>query len=472
MIVDFCWIDGQEVKPNNDLAVEDPADRVVVARVPLAGSEEVASAVEAALRAFPVWRSWPVEKRSEAIRKLAIAIKDRQRELTLLISQEVGKPIGAAQSEVESAVEFLLYCAEEAKRFRSYMGNGFIIRHEPVGVCGIITPFNYPLSTLVTKIGPALSVGCSVVVKPDEHTPLSTLVVAKLTSEVGFPPGVVNVVTGPGAPTGEALLDHPEVRAISFTGSTEVGKRIYAKSSPFVRRLVLELGGNCPALVASDARWETFIDSMVRQTFKNSGQYCYRITRFIIHRSIYEEFVKKFVEGTGSLKVGHPRDPYTDLGPLNNRRVFERFCHQINHIYETGAKLIIGELPSIGKASSKGYFCKPLVFSEIPSDINISEEEFFGPVAFFFSYENDEEALRLANASKFGLAAYLFTQDMERINFWVNNLEAGSVWVNSIHQARFDAPFGGYKESGLGREKSPYGFESFTELKTVYWSIL
>lgn len=471
MIIDSCWIDGQEIKPNSDLAVENPADGSLIARVPLAGPGEVALAVEAASRALTTWKFSPVEKRSDALHRLALLIKNHKEELAVILSREVGKPISAARAEVESASEFLIYCAEEAKRLRGYAGNGFLVKHEPAGVCAVITPFNYPVSTLVTKIGPALAVGCSVVIKPDEHTPLTTLAVAKLSTEAGFPPGTINVLTGPGIPTGEAILDHPDVRVVSFTGSTEVGKRIYAKSSTFIRRLVLELGGNCPALVAPDSRWRSFISAMVRQAFKNSGQYCYRITRFIVHETIYDEFVKDFVRVTKTLKIGHPLDPETELGPLNNRRIFEKFFNQVKRVYESGARLLTGALPDT-KEASRGYYCSPLVFSEIPDTVDVCREEFFGPVVFLFRYQKDEEALELANASNFGLAAYVFTDDMERASFWTKNIEAGSVWVNSIHQARFDAPFGGYKESGLGREKSTYGFEAFTELKTIYWHLV
>ncbi|MEJ5301748.1 MAG: aldehyde dehydrogenase family protein [Thermodesulforhabdaceae bacterium] len=469
-LIDSCWINGLEVKPNSDLVVEDPAERVPIAAVPIAGKEEVQLAVEAAQKAFILWKSLPAEKRSEALYRLGLSIKAHRDELALILSREAGKPIRAAQSEVESSVDFLLYCAEEIKRLRGIAGDRFFILREPVGVCAIITPFNYPLSTLVTKIGPALATGCTVVIKPDEHTPLSTLLIAKLAHDAGFPPGVINVVTGPGIPTGEALLDHPAVRAISFTGSTETGKLIYARSSQFVRRLVLELGGNCPALIASDARWQSHIKAMVQQTFKNSGQYCYRITRFIVHESIYEEFAENFVKVTKELKVGHPRIPETDLGPLNNQRIYERFCQQVERVFAGGAKLLCGKLPDRKEASSS-YYCSPMVFSDIPENIGVAQDEFFGPVAFLFRYQTDEEALRLANASRFGLAAYIFTEDVNRISLWMNNIEAGSLWVNSIHQARFEAPFGGYKESGLGREKSFAGFEAFTELKTVYWNV-
>jgi len=470
-IVDSCWIDGQEVKPNADLVIEDPAERTSIAAVPLAGKEDVWLAVEAAKRAFATWKNMPVEKRSEALYRLAGAIKNHRDELALILSREVGKPLKAAQSEVENSVDFLLYCSEEIKHLRGVVGDEFFIIREPIGVCAIITPFNYPLSTLVTKIGPALATGCTVVIKPDEHTPLSTLFVAKLSHEAGFPPGVVNVITGPGIPTGGALIDHPTVRVVSFTGSTETGKAIYARSASFVRRLVLELGGNCPAIIAPDAKWKKNLKAMVQQTFKNSGQYCYRITRFIVHESIYEEFAENFISATKELKVGHPRNPETDLGPLNNRRVYERFCHQVERIFSEGARLLCGNVSRIEEAS-RSYYCSPIVFSDIPKHITtVSQEEFFGPVAFLFRYRDDEEALKLANDSRFGLAAYIFTEDAKRISFWMKNIEAGSVWVNTIHQARFEAPFGGYKESGLGREKSAAGFEAFTELKTVYWHV-
>ncbi len=475
-LVEACIIGGKEIKPNQLLKIEDPAEEAIVARVPIAGDEEIEQAVRSASEAFLVWKKTKVKDRANAIKNLATLMDSHREELAQILTMESGKPIKSARGEIESAIQFLLYCSEETKRLSgklwidSDLREGYFVLREPIGPCAVITPFNYPISTLVTKIGPAFGVGCTVIVKPDEHTPLSTLYIGKLSKEAGFPPGVINIITGPGNPTGEKLVKNPGVKVISFTGSTEVGKLIYANSAPFLRKVILELGGNCPAIVASDSNWKELLPQMVQQAFKNSGQYCYRITRFIVHEDIYNDFLKNLIEKVSRLTVGNPKDKATDLGPLNNKRIYERFCKQMETIYGEGAKLEYGLLPKMAR-KTKGYYCSPLIFSN-PKEGLVEKEEFFGPVVFVYSYKDDKEALVKANSSPFGLAGYIFTKDMERASYWMTNLEVGSVWVNSIHQARFDVPFGGYKESGLGREKSIVGFEEFTELKTVYWPFL
>lgn len=468
-LITGCWIHGREVLTHRLWSVEDPAERLIIARVHIASEKEVDQAVCSSGRAFSKWRALPPEKRAYWIRQWAASIKDNTEKLAEIISSEVGKPIRAARSEVQSAVEFLEYCAGEGSRVSARCSdNGFLVLREPVGVCGIITPYNYPLSTMAVKVGSALVAGCTVVVKPDEHTPLSSLLAARLATDAGIPPGVINVVCGPGEETGRLLVRHPLVRLISFTGSTKVGKEIYAASSEHVKRIILELGGNCPAIVARDSLWERHIDSMIEQTFKNTGQYCYRITRIIVHKSIYEAFVGSFVEKARKLRVGNPKSEETQLGPLNNLKIYENFRRQILSILEHGAEMILGQIPD--EVPSTGYFVRPVVFLNIPRSARMEFQEYFGPVAFIIPFSDDDEALELANRTTFGLAAYIFTEDYRRALKWARNLEAGSVWINRIHQARFDAPFGGFKESGIGREKSIYGIEAFTELKTIYFN--
>ncbi len=472
-LVTGCWIEGKEVSTSVKMAVNNPADGSVVASVSVASDSECEASIYAAKKAFPEWKSFPFKKRAEIIEKWAKIIRGHSDFISTIVTNEVGKPIAAARSEVESAASFLEYCASEAAGMKRDVyscfdvSEPFCVVREPVGVCGIITPYNYPLSTFVTKVGPALSVGCSVVVKPDEHTPLSTLFMASLTKNAGFPDGVVNVLCGRGDDVGRLLVEHQDVRLISFTGSTSVGKDIVARTSAHLKRLILELGGNCPAIISDDANWEIHIDSIVRQTFKNSGQYCYRITRLIVHRAIFDEFVRRFIEKTSLLNVGHPMEETTDLGPLNNRKIYERFRRQIIDICNSGAKILFGDIPR-EVSSEAGYYCKPIIITDLSPESDWCQYEYFGPVAFVQSYSNDDEAIEMANSTPFGLAAYIFTSDVERAYRWAESIEAGSLWVNCIHQARFDAPFGGYKESGLGREKSRFGFEAFTELKTIY----
>ncbi len=472
-LVTGCWIEGREVSTSIKMNVNNPADGGEIASVSVASASELEASIYAARKAFPVWKGFSFEKRAEVIGKWAEIIRSHSNFISTVLTNEVGKPIAAARSEVESAISFLEYCASESARMKKEVYNRFdisepfLVIREPIGVCGIITPYNYPLSTFVTKVGPALSVGCSVVVKPDEHTPLSTLFMVSLTKDAGFPPGVVNVLCGTGNSVGRLLVEHRDVRLISFTGSTSVGKDIVARSSAHLKRLILELGGNCPAIISGDSNWEMHINNIVKQTFKNSGQYCYRITRLIVHSSIFDKFVSEFIKKTRLLNVGHPMKENTDLGPLNNRKIYERFRHQIIDICSKGAKIIFGSVPE-EISENFGYYCKPIIITDLPPESNWCQSEYFGPVAFVQRYSNDDEAIEMANATPFGLAAYVFSSDVEKAYRWAESIEAGSVWINCIHQARFDAPFGGYKESGLGREKSRFGFEAFTELKTIY----
>ncbi|SFM61852.1 aldehyde dehydrogenase family protein [Thermodesulforhabdus norvegica] len=469
-LITGCWIHGREVVTHRFWSVEDPAERAVIARVHTASEEEVNQAVCSSAQAFANWRMLSPEKRSELIKKWAELLKRNAERLSEVLSLEVGKPIRSARSEVVSAADFLDYCATEGIRISArYSDSGFIVIREPVGICGIITPYNYPLSTLAVKVGPALMAGCTAIVKPDEHTPLSSLMAAKLALDAGIPPGVINVLCGPGEEAGRLLVRHPSVRLISFTGSTKVGKEIYAECSAYIKRVILELGGNCPAIIASDASWERHLDSITQQTFKNTGQYCYRITRIIVHKSIYESFTARFVEKTRNLRVGNPKSEETQLGPLNNLKIYENFRRQILSVLEHGGEMLLGEVPE--ETPSGGYFVRPVVFRNVPTSARIGFQEYFGPVAFIIPFSDDDEALELANDTIFGLAAYIFTEDYRRALRWSRNIEAGSIWVNRIHQARFDAPFGGFKQSGIGREKSLHGIEAFTELKTLYFKL-
>lgn len=470
-LVTGCWIHGHEVSTHLKLAVEDPTDRTIITYVDMATGTELDQAVCSSEEAFEVWQTKGPGERYRLVKQWARSIRENGDELAYVLSLEVGKPIRAARSEVYGAAKFLDYCAEEGFRLRAeYSENGFLIVREPIGVCAIITPYNYPLSTLVTKAGAALVAGCTVVIKPDEHTPLSTLLMAKLASDAGIPYGVINVICGTGEKVGQLLISHPSVRLVSFTGSTKVGKEIYGVCAQNVKRIILELGGNCPAIIAPDARWDELLSSIIQQAFKNTGQYCYRITRLIVHKSIYESFIKRFVEGVRSLRIGHPRDEETQLGPLNNARIYEQFRRQIISVKEQGGRIVFGDIPS--EVPSQGYYVQPIVFSEIPASPCVEKQEFFGPVALISSYTDDNEAISMANNTIFGLAAYVFTEDTKRALWWSHRLEAGSIWINRIHQARFDAPFGGFKQSGIGREKSRYGIESFTELKTMYLSLV
>jgi succinate-semialdehyde dehydrogenase/glutarate-semialdehyde dehydrogenase len=317
-------------------------------------------------------------------------------------------------------------------------------------------------------MGPALAVGCSLIAKPDEHTPLSTLELAQLGARAGLPPGVFNVLTGPGTVTGRLMVEHPVPGLITFTGSTQVGKEIQAASARYVRKTILELGGNCPAIVCEDASWRDLLPQFVQQSLKNSGQYCYRTSRFYVQDSIYEDFLRQFIKIATTLRVGHPKDPDVQLGPLNNADILARVRSQVETAVEEGARVECGGNSS--SVSDRGFYYPPTVLTRVGSHLSILQEEVFGPVVLITPLSDMQKAIEEANATPYGLAAYLFTTNLANAMEWANRLEVGSVWVNRIHQAYHEAPFGGMKESGLGREKSRFGLEEYTELKTIYLS--
>ncbi|WP_170920533.1 aldehyde dehydrogenase family protein [Desulfacinum hydrothermale] len=468
-----CRIGGREVRTGPWMPVLDPATGQPIARVPACDEGVVADAVSQALRSQPAWADLPVGERAALLGKWAEAISRHLDHLALLTCRETGKPLRAARAEVDNAVHLIHYFAEEARRLTGHLpltgkpGSQTLVLREPVGVVAAITPFNYPISTLVTKAAPALAVGCSVVAKPDEHTPLATLEMARLAEEVGCPSGVFQVVTGPGPETGKALVSHPQVALVTFTGSTEVGKLVQRLAADHVKRVLLELGGHCPAIVCRDADWQGLLPSVLSQAFKNSGQYCYRITRIYVAREIWDPFLTRLTSAAAALKVGDPREPETDLGPLNNRHILERVHRQVQEAVDQGARVVLGGPPLPEDA---GLYFPPTVLTDLHPGMDILHQEIFGPVLLVLPFAQEQEAVEGANDSPFGLAAYVFSGDLARALRLSHRIRAGSIWINQIHQARPEAPFGGMKQSGLGREKSRFGLEAFTELKTVYLS--
>ncbi len=468
-----CWINGKERHADDRLPVMDPARREVIATVPRCDASVVDEAVAGAVEAQKDWARIPAGERRDRILSLADQVEAHGRALALRLSEEVGKPIRAAEGEVANAVQLIRYFAEEAFRLTGHLpltgtpGRQTLVVREPVGVVAAITPFNYPLSTLICKSVPALAVGCAVVAKPDEHTPLTTLELARLATEAGLPPGLFQVVTGLGPETGDLLVRHPDVRLITFTGSTEVGKTIQQTAAAHVKRLILELGGHCPAVVCADADWRSLVPALVAQAYKNSGQYCYRVTRLLVAEEIREPFLDAFVSEASRLTLGDPKNPETDLGPLNNRSIFERVSEQVLDAVALGAQTILGGVPPDPDA---GFFFPPTVLTRVRPEMCLYREEIFGPVVLALPFQDEDEGVERANDTPFGLAAYVFSKDLGKALRLASRIEAGSVWVNGIHQAQAEAPFGGMKESGIGREKSRFGVEAFTELKTYYIS--
>lgn len=474
MRVHCCWIDGQERPGTLRRSLIDPCTGAVYAEAAGADVELVDEAMESARRVFPRWRAFSAHERAGVLRAVGGAIRSRLEELMHSLSREVGKPLAAAREEVLSAASLFEFFAEEATRLSGRMPllgierEHVMILREPVGVALAITPFNYPLSTLCTKVAPALAVGCTVVAKPDEHTPGSTLEIARLAVEAGLPPGAFNVILGDGPLTGRVAVNHPVPRMVTFTGSTEVGKQIQRACAERVKRVVLELGGNCPAIVCADAPWRRLMPQLISQCYKNSGQYCYRISRLYVAQQIFEPFLREFILQSRGLKIGPADDPATDLGPLNNAGILERVESQVRRALAGGVRLESGG--DGARPRGPGFYYPPTVLVDVHRSSPIRCEEVFGPVALVMPFQDPEEALADANASPYGLAGYIFTRDLALALELVGRLEVGSVWVNRIHQAFAQVPFGGMKESGLGREKSGWGLEEFTELKAVYFS--
>ncbi len=469
-----CWINGEEREGSIRYPLIDPCSGEAFAEVAGADEHLVDLAIESGQTALPGWRSLPVHQRAKVLRAVAQSIRDGSERLAQLLSREVGKPLGAARDEVLSAASLFDFFAEEASRLSGRIPllgvarEQVMILREPVGVVVAITPFNYPLSTLTAKVAPALAVGCTVVAKPDEHTPGSTLEVARLAVEAGLPAGVFNVLVGDGPSTGRYAVNHPIPRMVTFTGSTVVGKEIQRACAERVKRVVLELGGNCPAIVCADAPWQDLMPQLIAQCYKNSGQYCYRISRIYVAQEIFEEFLKVFTRESEALIVGHAQAAETDLGPLNNEEILARVESQVQQALREGAQLCTGG--DGARSSTSGFYYPPTVLADPHRVIGIRLEEVFGPVVVVMPFREPGEAIADANASPFGLAGYIFTRDLALALDLVGRLEVGSIWVNRIHQAYAEVPFGGMKESGLGREKSGFGLEEFTELKSVYLS--
>lgn len=473
-----CFIHGLEVgwDAATWLELVDPSTGESFAQVPEADQVLVEQAVRSAHNALPAWRGLPGSERAAKLHALAANLRSEEEAFAALLMREAGKTWEAALNEVHSAAALLDYFAEEGQRLVGHLpmlGNPrqqVLVVREPVGVVAAITPFNYPLSTLLVKLAPALAVGCTVVAKPDEHTPLSTIKLAQLAVEHGLPPGAFNVVTGSGPVTGSLLVNHPIPRLIAFTGSTAVGKIIQSAAASYVRRTILELGGHCPAIICADADWQTQLPQIVGQIFKHSGQYCYRISRLLVARPLIRDVLKALVKTASQLKVGPAGEAGTTLGPLNHSEILQKVTLQVETAIAQGAQLVLGGSPLTIPGYEGGFYYPATILTDVQADAAIMREEVFGPVVLVQPFEDMDQAIDLANATPYGLAAYLFSGNLGNALEGANRLECGSVWINGIHQAFPEAPFGGMKESGLGREKSRFGIEEYTELKTIYLS--
>jgi succinate-semialdehyde dehydrogenase/glutarate-semialdehyde dehydrogenase len=453
--------------------IHNPATGEPVAEVPIGGREEARMALEAAQRAFPEWASTSAETRAALLHQAAALMRERVEELSRWLTLEQGKPIRDSRKEILMATEVFDYYAEEGKRiFGEWIPTGsqhirsWVIR-QPIGVAAVIAPWNYPVELLAWKIAPALAAGCTVVAKPASAAPIAASEMIRALHDAGLPPGTINLVLGPGRTVGAELVENPISRKIAFTGETETGRWIMEKAAHHIKRVSLELGGQSPMIVCRDADLEKAVAAAVRRAFSNMGQICISVNRIYVAEEIAEVFIKKFVERTRSLRIGNGLDPDVELGPMFSEEVRQKTRDHIADAVSKGARVLYGGHEPDGEEFARGYFFLPTVLVDVDHSMRVMREETFGPVAPIMRFRTIDEAIALANDSPYGLAAYVFTRDLTTAFYVAERLEAGGVGVNINDVAELQAPFGGWKESGLGRELGRWGLESYLELKHI-----
>lgn len=470
-----CYIDGQWVPADNGavLAVTDPATGAQIASVPSMGAAEARRAVAGAKRAMQAWSARTAGERAKVLRRFHALMLEEQDALAWLLTREQGKPLREAKGEIAYAAAYLEWFAEEARRAYGEVipahaaDKRIVVLRQPVGVVAAITPWNFPSAMITRKIGPALAAGCGVVLKPASQTPLSALALAALGEEAGIPPGIFNVITGSASAIGGEMAANADVRKISFTGSTEIGRVLMRQSADSIKKLSLELGGNAPFLVFNDADVDAAVEGAIASKFRNNGQTCVCTNRFYVQAGIHDVFVERLAARVRTMRLGAGLEDGTDLGPLIDERAVAKVQHHIDDALSKGGRLVTG-----GRRSSMGgTFFEPTVIANATSDMAVVAEETFGPLAAILRFEDEAEALALANDSPFGLAGYFFTRDAARTWRVAESLEVGMVGINTGLISTEVAPFGGIKQSGLGREGSRHGLDDYLELKYLCFAV-
>ena len=467
-----AYLDGRWVEADDgaSFAVDNPADGLEIARVADLGPRETEAAIAAAAAALPAWRARTARDRAAVLRRWHDLILDHTEDLATLMTLEQGKPLAEARGEVAYGASFVEWFAEEGKRVYGDLipspatDRRLLVLKQPVGVTAAITPWNFPLAMITRKVAPALAAGCTSVVKPAEATPLSALALAELAVRAGIPPGVLNVVTtARPALVGETLTASPLVRKLSFTGSTAVGKRLMAQCAGTVKRLSLELGGNAPFIVFDDADLVAAVRGALLSKYRNAGQTCVCANRILVQDGIHEAFATRLAQAVSGLAVGDGFDPQTQVGPLINAAALDKVERLVADAMARGAQALVGG----SRHARGGHFYAPTVLTGATPAMALAEEEIFGPVAPLFRFGSEDEAVALANATRSGLAAYFYARDLGRVWRVAERLEYGMVAVNEGILSNEVAPFGGVKESGIGREGSRYGIDEYLEMKYV-----
>ena len=466
-----CYINGEwcNAESSKTIEVSNPVDGEIIGTVPNMGAIETRKAIETADNAGQDWRAKPAKERAAIIRRWYELVVENTDDLARLMTIEQGKPLQEAKGEIGYAASFLEWFSEEAKRVYGdiipapQQDKRIVVLKQPVGVVAAITPWNFPTAMITRKAGPALAAGCTFIVKPAHQTPFSALALAELAERAGVPPGVLNILTGSAGEIGSEMTGNAIVRKLSFTGSTKVGKLLIAQCAETVKKVSMELGGNAPFIVFNDADIDAAVEGAMLSKFRNAGQTCVCANRILVQEKIYDIFAEKFTIAVSKLKVGNGLKDDTDQGPLIDENAVLKAIGHVNDALEKGAKLTVGG----ARHEKGGTFFEPTVIRDVTTDMLITHEETFAPVAPLYKFVTDDDGINMANATEFGLAAYFYTRDNARVWKVSEALESGIVGVNTGFISTEVAPFGGVKESGIGREGSKYGLDEFCEIKYV-----